>query len=80
MGTGVGLWKAVKLAKDITTGDLPTHLTLNGEPIAGGDAANSFAKYFNDKVKLNKGKTHVNPNIVYNGKCKQIVQDINFMK
>ena len=34
--------------------------------------ANSFAKHFSDKIKLNVGKTRVDVNGVYNGKCKLI--------
>ena len=48
-------------------------------PIAGSDVANSFAKHFSEKIKLNVSKTNVNLNTVYNGRCKLLVQNRNFM-
>ena len=45
MGVNANLWKAVKLAKNLTTNDLPANLTLGGKPVAGSDVANSFAKH-----------------------------------
>ena len=80
LGVGANLWKAVKLAKNLTTNDLPSNLTLGGNPVAGCNVANSFAKHFNDKIKLNASKIKVDPNGVYNGKCKLIVQNRNFMQ
>ena len=79
LGTGADLGKAVKIAKNIATSDLPSNLTVGGVPVPSGGVANSFAKHFNDKIKLNLSKTNVEINEVYNGKCKLIVQDRNFM-
>ncbi len=79
LGVKGNLWKAVKAAKNLNTNDLPSDLTLGAEPVAGCDVANSFAKHFSDKIKLNISKTNVNLNAVYNGKCKLIVQNRNFM-
>ena len=73
------LWKAVKVAKNLNSDDLPSNLTLNGIPVAEGDVADAFAKHFDEKIKMNVNKTKVDPNLVYNGKCKLIVQDRNFM-
>ena len=78
-GGNINLWKAVKKAKNVNVDTIPTNLTLGGTPIAAGQAANSFAHYFHDKVKLNVNKTSVNVNGVYNGNCKLIVQNRNFM-
>ena len=61
----------VKLAKNLVTNELPSNLTLGGIPVAGCDVANSFAKHFSDKIKLNVSKTSINQNGVYNGKCKE---------
>ena len=72
-------WKAVKTAKNLNVDTIPTNLSLEGTSIAVGQAANSFAQYFHDKVKLNVNKTSVNVNGMYNGKCKLIVQNRNFM-
>ena len=41
--------------------------------------AGTFAKHFYDKIKSNVSKTRVNAAGVYNGKCKIIVQNRNFM-
>ena len=79
-GGSANLWKAVKLAKNLVNNELPSDLTLGGAPVACGDVANSFARHFSEKIKLNVSKTSVNLNIVYNGKCKLIVQNRNFMQ
>ena len=79
LGTGADLWKAVRIAKNIVTSDLPSNLTVGGVPVPSGDVANSFAKHFKAKIVLNLSKTKVKINEVYNGKCKLIVQDRNFM-
>ena len=52
---------------------------MGGLPIAVGRSADSFAEHFHEKVKLNVAKTKVVVNNVYNGKCKLIVQNRNFM-
>ena len=49
-------------------------------PVAGGDVANSFAKHFHEKIKANVNKSRIVPNNVYNGKCKLIVQNRDFMQ
>ena len=79
-GGSANLWKAVKLAKNLVNNELPSDLTLGGAPAACGDVANSFARHFSEKIKLNVSKTSVNLNIVYNGKCKLLVQNRNFMQ
>ena len=53
-------------------------MSLEGKPVAEGDIANSYAGYFSLKVTSNVKKTKVDPN-VYNGKCKMLVQNHNFM-
>ena len=78
MGTKGNVWKAVKVAKNLNIDSLPKNLTLGGRPIAEGDIASSFAGYFSRKVTSNVESTKINPN-VYNGKCKMIVQNRNFM-
>ena len=72
------IWKAVKVAKDLCAGSIPTSLTLGGIPVRPGDIASSFANHFFDKVKLNISKAKVSAT-VYNGKCQLIVQNRNFM-
>ena len=70
---------APKIAKNLNTESLPKNLTLGGVPIAADNIAGSFAAHFNEKVISNVQKTRVSPN-VYNGKCKILVQNRNFMK
>ena len=79
LGVKGNLWKAVRVAKNLNPNDLPSNLTLGGGPVAPGDIANSFARHFSDKIKMNVNKTNVNMNTVYNGKCKLLVQNRNFM-
>ena len=64
--------------KNLNVDSLPKNMTLEGKPVAGGDIADSYAGYFSKKVTSNVKKTKVDPN-VYNGKCKMLVQDRNFM-
>ena len=41
--------------------------------------AGAFATHFSEKIKLNVARARVNANGVYNGKCKMLVQNRNFM-
>ena len=76
----VNLWKAVKLAKNLNSESIPTSLTLGGgEPVAEGCVAESFGSYFSEKTKQKVSWTGVDINHVYNGKCKLLVQNSNFM-
>ena len=79
MGSKVNLWKAVNVAKNLNCNSIPKNLTLGGVPIVEGGVAESFAKFFHEKIKNNVLKTVINPDLVYNGKCKLIVQNRNFM-
>ena len=49
-------------------------------PIAEGGSAGSFGSYFSQKIATNVAMTNVDTNGVYNGKCKLIVQNRNFME
>ena len=75
MGAKVNLWKAVNAAKNINRSSIPNNLTFNGLPIVGDNMAESFAKIFCEKIRINVSKTNVNPSLVYNGKCKLFVQN-----
>ena len=78
MGPKTNIWKAVKVAKDLTTMGLPPNLTIGGVPVPVGAFANSFASHFHNKVELNTLKTVVK-STVYNGKCQLVVTNRNFM-
>ena len=74
-----GLWRSVKIAKNLNCDSTPSNVTLGGVPIATHNIANAFATFFNEKIKSHVANTSVCPN-VYNGKNKIIVQNRNFMQ
>jgi hypothetical protein len=57
LGPKTNIWKAVKVAKDLTTMGLPPNLTIGGVPVLVGAFVNSFASHFHNKVELNTLKT-----------------------
>ena len=79
LGPRVNIWKAVKIAKNLCPTDIPQNMLLGGVPVRPGGIADSFASYFHEKVKINSKKAKV-VNSVYNGTCKLIVQNRNYMK
>ena len=54
-------------------------LTLGGIPIAEDKVAESLAKLFYDKIKHKVLTNKIDPDLVYNCKCKLIVQNIIFI-
>ena len=66
---GVDLWKVVRQAKDQSPETIPMDLTVGGILIPPGSRAESFAKFFMEKIKLNAENTVIYVN-VYNGKNK----------
>ena len=77
-GTNGNIWRAVKRAKNLVHEVIPNNLTLGGVAVAPCNVANSFAGYFQSKVKRLAEASNLNVN-VYNGKNKLIVQNRNFM-
>ena len=67
------------MAKNLNPNAIPDNLTLNGVSVKPGCAADSFAAHFHEKIRLNSFKVKINMVGVYNGKCKLIVQNRNFM-
>ena len=78
LGSKNNIWKAVKVAEDISTVGIPPNLTVGGVPVLRGAFANSFATHFHNKVELNTRKTKVIPT-VYNGKCQLLVANNKFL-
>ena len=78
-GTNGNIWRAVGVAKDLNPDTIPANLTLGGVAVGPGGAAGAFAKHFYEKIRTNVSRTKVDANVVYNGKCKIIVQNRNFM-
>ena len=56
------------------------YLLANVTPVAEGLTVDAFAGYLCQKFLITVKKARVNSNEVYNGKCKLIVQNRNFMK
>ena len=79
MGSKVNLWKAVKVAKNLNSESIPTNLSLGGVPVPEGQVAESFGNYLSQKISTNVDMTVVDSRGVYNGKCKLVVQNRNFM-
>ena len=77
-GNSKSLWTAVKKAKDQNINHLPTDLTLNNEPINCRETADSFAKFFKNKVQSIISECSVDNN-VYNGNQKVNTISQNFM-
>ena len=77
-GNSKTLWKAVKVAKNISTSDYPNEMYLGDELINKIDLPNKFADHFENKVKKIVQDTQINPN-VYNGKRKLIAPSEFFM-
>ena len=73
------LWKAVKIAKNKSTNDIPSNLTCNNIEVDATNVANTFAGFFHDKIETIKNDLTLDQN-VYNGKNKLLVVDRFFMK
>ena len=52
---------------------------MGGVEVDPQGVAGAFAKHFHEKIKANVTRTKVKASGVYNGKCKIIVQNRNFM-
>ena len=72
--TNGSLWKAVSLAKNKSTNDIPTNLTYRDTDIAKENCAEVFAGFFHDKIEKFKSDISIKEN-VHNGYNKLIVAD-----
>jgi hypothetical protein len=77
-GNTGSLWKAVKTARDSTSNPLPNRLYLNDILVPGKELPDTFAAYFDSKIKNLLGDTTVDNN-VYNGKKIVTCTDRMFM-
>ena len=77
-GNNKSLWTAVNIAKDIGTPDIPNNMFLKGVAVSGDKIADSFAEFFDEKVKNLVEKTRVDPG-VHNGTQKLESGDFDFM-
>ena len=73
------IWKAVGVAKDVNPNAIPTNLIVGGVNVDPKGIAGAFGNYFSNKIEANVSKSCVDVNGVYNGKCKIIVQNRNFI-
>ena len=77
-GNSKSLWNAVNYARDININDIPQAMKLEGKLINNLDLSNSFAEYFDNKVKKIVESCRVDEE-VYNGNCKVTCPSLNFM-
>ena len=75
----IGLWKAVKAAKNLNVNEFPEKMSLWGVPVAMSDLPDVFACHFDSKVRANVALARVDPNGVYNGRSQLLVQNRFFM-
>ena len=66
------------MAKDINYNEIRTSMKLGGNNVEKAEISDSFANYFNEKVKSIVESCNVE-NDVYNGKKKVNCNDENFM-
>ena len=77
-GNSKSLWSAVKCAKDLNHGSLPTTMLEGGEEILEENLSDRFACYFDKKIKNVVSQIELDEN-VFNGNKKLECQDLNFM-
>ena len=77
-GNSKSLWTAVNLAKDVGTPEIPINMYYEGGAISGDKVADTFANFFEDKVKKLVEKVTIDPN-VENGKQRNQMGDGDFM-
>ena len=68
-GNTKSLWNAVKIARDVNVSNLPNILYKNGVEIPAGNVADSFAGFFDKKIRDIVDEVSIDIN-VYNGKRK----------
>ena len=75
-GNSQSLWKAVKIARDVNTSVLPNQLYLEDVIVNANDQPDTFARFFDSKVRRVISETNIDDN-VYNGK--KLVNTANSM-
>ena len=75
-GNTGSLWKAVGVAKDVHNNQLPKSLFESGNLIKNEDVSETFARYFDNKIKDVLSDIAIDPN-VYNG-SKKVQSDTSF--
>ena len=71
-------WSAVKIAKDKGLDDIPNNMFYKDTKVPGGEVANCFANYFEEKVEKIVKSAIIDP-MVYNGKTKFVAAIGNFI-
>ena len=77
-GNNRTLWKAVNIAKNLNSNELPPKMYKGGIEISNDNLPDVFAKFFDNKVKNIVNEMDVDVN-VYNGKKKLASNNVNFM-
>ena len=78
-GNSKSLWNAVNYARDINHNDISPIMKLGGKIIDNLNLSNSFAEFFDKKVKKIVESCKVDSQ-VYNGKRKENCTNENFMR
>ena len=75
-GNCKSLWKAVRIAKDLNSEDLPKSMFKNGHLLDTEDLAEEFANHFEDKISSLMSHVVIDQ-LVYNGErklhCNEII-------
>ena len=58
-GNSKSLWTSVNLAKDVGTPEIPINMYYEGRPVSGNNIADSFANFFEEKVKKLVDKVNI---------------------
>ena len=72
------LWKAVNIAKDINSGEIPAIMFLGTLKVEENDIPERFAEHLESKVASIVTQISIDPN-VYNGITRLISNEMNFM-
>ena len=77
-GNSGSLWKAVKIARDVNVTTIPNSLYLEGILVPNSEAPETFASFFNNKIKKVLEEVKIEED-VYNGKKMVHATDKMFM-
>ena len=65
-GNSKSLWKAVNLAKDVNSNEIPSKMYREGNEIVEDEVAENFAEFFENKISNLLADIVIDPG-VYNG-------------
>ena len=77
-GNSRSLWKAINIAKDINSNEIPVRMFEGGVEVEIDQLSDRFAEHFQQKIKNLSANIEINEH-VYNGVSKFTTGDKNFM-